>query len=80
MALRLFIDLETTGDGTYKYHDILDVSAVLTNKGNQIAEFNAQYSFDNRTSFSGGMNYNKAKRHKELGKPTSNEGIEKFVE
>lgn len=79
MAYRLFIDLETTGDGSNKYHDIIDISATLTHHGNSLGVFNAQYSYDNKSSFQGGRNYNKAKHHKELGRVTSSEGIDKFI-
>lgn len=80
MARRLFIDLETTGDGSSKYHDIIEINAVLTNKGNTVSEFNAAYGFDSKTVFSGGRNYHKAKKHKEEGKEVSSIGINSFID
>ncbi len=79
MAYRLFIDLETTGDGSNRYHDIIDISATLTKDGNLLGEFNAQYSYTSQTSFQGGRNFNKAKQYKELGRVDSSTGIDKFI-
>ena len=78
MAKRLFIDLETTGDGSSKYHDIIEINAIVTDNGNTTAEFNALYGLSSRSVFSGGRNYHKAVKHKHDGRKTSFEGIEEF--
>lgn len=78
MAYQLILDLETTGNGTNKYHDIVEINAILERDGHILGEFNREFSFTSSTSFQGGINYQKAKENKESGKPNSQEGFIEF--
>ena len=80
MLPRLYIDLETTGDGTSRFHDIIEIYAEVWIKGLFVSSFYQKYSHSNSTVFMGGMNYKKAKMYKEEGRGSSTEGIAKFVE
>lgn len=79
MVYRVFIDLETTGPGTSKFNDIIEIHAELQVNGAVKSTFNAQYSYTSSTVFSGGMNRRKAEFYKKQNKKSSKEGIVDFI-
>lgn len=78
MTRRLLVDLETTGDGSNLFHDILQISARYYENEKLVAEFNADYAHNNSSVFSMGINQRKAHDNKTAGCKSSKEGIIDF--
>lgn len=78
MVRRLFIDLETTGNGTDDGHDIIEVCARYYENEKMKSEFNAHYSGSPTTVYQAGINFDKAAKYKAEGYENSDAGFAAF--
>lgn len=79
MLKRIFIDVETTGDGTNLYHDIVEIYCELWVNSKKVSVFEAEYAHSASTVFQMGINKKKAFANKKKKCKTSEEGITDFI-
>lgn len=79
MLKRIFIDVETTGDGSSIQHDIVEIYCEVWYNHKLTDTFDAKYCHTNSTVFSAGINRKKAALHKEQGCKSSKEGLQDFI-
>jgi hypothetical protein len=80
MERRLFVDVETTGDGSSISHDIIEIHCRYYENEKLVSSFDAQYSFANTTVFQMNINWDKAHKNKEEGKVCADDGLPLFLE
>jgi len=80
MTRRLFIDVESTGDGTNIHHGIVELSAKYYEDEQLISAFNQQYGHDPSIVYKAGINYKKAIANSQAGFKSCNQNIREFTD
>lgn len=73
MVRRLFVDLESTGDGTNLYHDIVELSCRYYENEKLISQYNAKYGYHPAYVYQGDVNKKKAEFNSKNGCTTSDD-------
>ena len=73
MVRRLFVDLESTGDGSNLYHDIVELSCRYYENEKLISTYNASYGYHPAYVYNANTNKGKAELNSKNGCGTSDE-------
>ena len=79
MLKRVFVDIESTGDGTSLQHDIVEIYCEMWFNHKLVDTFDDKYCHTNSTIFSGGINRKKAEENKANGCDNSEVGLQRFI-
>lgn len=80
MVRHMFIDVESTGDGSNLYHGIVEISARYYENWGYKDQYNAKFGHDSKNSYQGGVNFKKAQEYSQSGKVGCDEGIKDFID
>lgn len=79
MVKRLFVDLESTGDGTNLYHDFVELNARYYENEKLVSTYNASYGYNSSNVYHLDINKEKAIQNSKGGHSTTDEDIETFI-
>lgn len=79
MVKRLFVDLESTGDGSNMYHDFVELNAKYYENERLISTYTAHYGYNPSNVYHLEINKEKAIQNSKAGHGTTDEDIDTFV-
>lgn len=79
MTKRIFVDLESTGDGSSLYNSFVELSARYYEDEELKSSFHRYYGHSKKTVYTGGTNYKKAVENSQKGFTSADESIDEFV-
>ena len=78
MVRRLFVDLESTGNGSNMFHDIVELNCKFYENEKLISTYTGSYGYNPSYVYSFGINEDKAKENTKKGCGTSDEDFATF--
>ena len=78
MVRRLFVDIESTGDGTNLFHDIVEISCRYYENEKLVGTYSANYGYNPGSVYNFGINKEKAEANTKKGCITSDEDFATF--
>lgn len=79
MTRRLFVDVESTGNGSLLWHSFVELNAKYYEDEVLVDEYHSYYGHNPKTIYTGGINYKKALAYTELGHTDPESGAEAFI-
>lgn len=79
MVRRLFVDVESTGDGTKLWHSLVELHMRYYEDEELISEYSGFYGHNPKTLYTKGINYQKALNNTKAGHPTLEESLPDLI-